>query len=153
MAQRRFSAISPPASAEYIESQSCKKNVGLYYVPLRRPGNLRCNMQHRHGKTAENHLLAESYENAVIGRTKQFFCQPVLTNRPNDFPKRPACLCQFSRVHPKGSVPRSRWFRQGLVFPHSGHYPTGSPSSADCVWVLCLPYSSLLSCFLVIIIP
>ena len=108
MAQRRFSAISPPASAEYIESQSCKKNVGLYYVPLRRPGNLRCNMQHRHGKTAENHLLAESYENAVIGRTKQFFCQPVLTNRPNDFPKRPACLCQFSRVHPKGSVPRSR---------------------------------------------
>ena len=44
-------------------------------------------------------------------------------------------------------------FRRGLFFPHSGHYPTGSPSSADCVWVLCLPYSSLLSCFLVIIIP
>ena len=63
-----------------------------------------------------------------------------------------ACA-KFPTVHPKCAVPRSRWFRRGLFFPHSGHYPTGSPSSADCVWVLCLPYSSLLSCFLVIIIP
>ena len=37
-----------------------------------------------------NHL-----QNAVLGRTKQFFCQPVLANRLNDFPKKLACLCQF----------------------------------------------------------
>ena len=109
-AQRRISAISPPASAEYIESQSCKKMLGftmshsavlaisavICSIGTVKPQRIICK---------QNHMKTLS----LAGRSNSSVSLFSQIARTISRRGRLACA-NFPTVHPKGSVPRGRWF-------------------------------------------